>query len=119
MKPAQMKDKIVAALEDIKGRDIIALDVRKLTDMTDYMVIASGSSNRQVKALAENVMDEMRKDGIRPMGSEGQAAADWILVDYGDVVVHVMLPEARDFYALERLWGGVPPLAPEQEQPGN
>jgi ribosome-associated protein len=104
MKPEQVKDKIVAALEDVKGRDIVVLDVRKLTGMTDYMVIASGSSNRQVKALAENVQDELRGQDVRPMGTEGEDAAEWILVDYGDVVVHVMLPEARTFYDLERLW---------------
>lgn len=104
MRPEQVKDKIVAALEDVKGRDIVALDVRKLTGMTDYMVIASGASNRQVKALAENVQDELRDQGLRPMGTEGETAAEWILVDYGDVVVHVMLPEARTFYDLERLW---------------
>ena len=104
MNPDQLKDKIIAALEDVKGSQIVALDVRKLTGMTDYMVIASGSSNRQVKALAENVIDELRKDGMRPIGSEGETAADWILIDFADVVVHVMLPEARTFYDLERLW---------------
>lgn len=104
MKSEQQKDTIIAALEDVKGRQITALDVRQLTGMTDYMVIATGTSNRQVKALAENVMEAMRKRGLKPLGSEGEEAADWILVDYGDVVVHVMLPEARAFYDLERLW---------------
>lgn len=104
MNSDQLKDKIIAALEDVKGSQIMALDVRKLTGMTDYMVIASGSSNRQVKALAENVIDELRKEGLRPIGSEGETAADWILIDFADVVVHVMLPEARTFYDLERLW---------------
>ena len=114
MKSDQLKDKIIAALEDVKGRQIVALDVRELTDMTDYMVIASGTSNRQVKALAENVIDEMRKEDLRPIGSEGEAGADWILVDYADVVVHIMLPEARDFYDLERLWSDGGMQAPEQ-----
>ena len=114
MKPDQLKNKVIAALEDVKGRDIIALDVRKLTGMTDYMVIASGTSNRQVKALADNVLEEMRKLDVRPMGSEGEAAAEWILVDYGDVVVHVNLPEARAFYDLERLWSDRSAPAPEQ-----
>ena len=114
MKSDQLKDKIIAALEDVKGRQIVALDVRELTDMTDYMVIASGTSNRQVKALAENVIDEMRKEDPRPIGSEGEAGADWILVDYADVVVHIMLPEARDFYDLESLWSDGGMQAPEQ-----
>jgi ribosome-associated protein len=114
MKSVQLKDKIIAALEDVKGRQIVALDVRELTDMTDYMVIASGSSNRQVKALAENVIDEMRQQGLRPIGSEGEAAADWILLDFADVVVHIMLPEARTFYDLERLWSDGGMQAPEQ-----
>jgi ribosome-associated protein len=114
MKPEQVKDKIVAALEDVKGHDIVVLDVRKLTGITDYMVIASGASNRQVKALAENVQDELRKHRVRPIGTEGEAAAEWILVDYGDVVVHVMLPEAREFYDLERLWSDRAAAAMEQ-----
>lgn len=114
MKSDQLKDKIVAALEDVKGRQIVALDVRELTDMTDYMVIASGTSNRQVKALAENVIAEMRKEDLKPIGSEGDAEADWILVDYADVVVHIMLPEARAFYELERLWSDGAMRAPEQ-----
>ncbi len=104
MKSDQLKDKIIAALEDVKGRQITALDVRKLTGMTDFMVIATGTSNRQVKALAGNVMDELRKEGLRPLGTEGEPAAEWILVDFGDVVVHVMLPETRAFYDLEGLW---------------
>ena len=114
MKSDQLKDKIIAALEDVKGRQIVALDVRELTDMTDYMVIASGSSNRQVKALAENVIDEMRQLGLRAIGSEGDEAADWILVDYADVVVHIMLPEARTFYDLESLWSDGGMQVPEQ-----
>jgi ribosome-associated protein len=85
--------------------------------MTDFMVIASGSSNRQVKALADNVMEKLRQLGLRPMGVEGDTAAEWILVDYADVVVHVMLPEARAFYDLERLWSDGTQLAPEY--PGN
>lgn len=114
MKPEQLKDKVVDALDDIKGRDITVLDVRHLTGMTDYMVIATGTSNRQVKALADNVTETLRKDGLRPMGSEGISAAEWILVDYGDVVVHTMLPEARAFYDLERLWSGEEQADPER-----
>ena len=104
MKSNKLEKLVLSALEDLKGNQLISLDVRKLTDVMDYMVIASGSSNRHVKALAENVTDEAKRQGIRPLGVEGQTAAEWVLVDFGDVVVHVMLPATRDFYDLERLW---------------
>ena len=104
MESMKLKLLVLAALEDLKGRQVISLDVRQLTDVMDYMVIASGSSNRHVKALAENVTDEAKRRGIPPLGVEGQTAAEWVLVDLGDVVVHVMLPATRDFYDLERLW---------------
>ena len=104
MKSNKLEKLVLAALEDLKGNQLISLDVRKLTDVMDYMVIASGNSNRHVKALAENVTDEAKRQGIRPLGVEGQTAAEWVLVDFGDVVVHVMLPATRDFYDLERLW---------------
>lgn len=109
MKPEKLKDAIVEALEDVKARNVIALDVRKHTGMTDFMVIATGTSDRHVKALASNVQDELRKQDVRPIGLEGEDTREWVLVDFGDVVLHVMLPEARAFYDLERLWsdGGV------------
>jgi ribosome-associated protein len=117
MKPDQLKQAVVTALEDVKGRHIVALDVRELTGMTDYMVVATGTSNRHVKALAENVSDELRKQGLRPIGTEGDDVAEWVLVDYGDVVVHVMLAEARAFYDLERLWSDGKMVAPEHPEP--
>jgi ribosome-associated protein len=117
MKPDQLKQAVVTALEDVKGRHIVALDVRELTGMTDYMVVATGTSNRHVKALAENVSDELRKQGLRPIGTEGDDVAEWVLVDYGDVVVHVMLAEARAFYDLERLWSDGEMVAPEHPEP--
>jgi ribosome-associated protein len=104
MKAEAIKDAVIAALENLKGKDIAVLDVRKLTGITDYMVICSGTSNRHVKALAENVEIELKKNGHPPMGTEGIQVSDWALVDLGDVVVHVMTSESRAFYDLERLW---------------
>jgi ribosome-associated protein len=104
MQSEQLKQAIVAALDDLKGNNIVSLDVRELTDVMDYLVIASGTSNRHVKSLAGNVTDELKKQGVRPLGVEGENGSEWVLVDYGDVVVHVMLPATRDFYDLERLW---------------
>jgi ribosome-associated protein len=95
---------IVAALDDMKAVNTVTLDVSGLTDVMDYMVIASGTSNRHVKSLASHVSVEAKKQGIAPMGMEGEDAGEWVLVDFGDVVLHVMLPATRDFYDLERLW---------------
>ena len=96
----------VDALEDLKGEDIVVLDVRKLTDITDYMIVASGRSGRQVIALAENLVQRAKRSHAPPMGVEGLDVGEWVLVDLRDVVVHVMQPEIRDFYQLEKLWGG-------------
>ena len=100
----QLKKLVLDALADVKGRDIVAIDVRGVSGVTDYMVVCSGTSNRHVKSLADNTWVEAKKKGIVPIGMEGQDTGDWVLVDFGDVVVHVMLPEARLFYDLERLW---------------
>lgn len=99
----------VEALEDAKGQEIVVLDVSKLTDLMDAMVVASGSSTRQVAALVDRLLEWCRAAGIRPLGIEGLDAAQWVLVDLGDVVVHVMLPETRAFYELEKLWSVRPP----------
>jgi len=95
---------VLTALDDMKGVDVRVIDVRDLTSITDRMVIVSGTSTRHVKALAENVALQAKQHGYKPLGIEGENAAEWVLVDLADVVVHVMLPEIRDFYALEKLW---------------
>ncbi|MES0872997.1 ribosome silencing factor [Sinimarinibacterium thermocellulolyticum] len=94
----------IGALEDLKGQDIKLLDVRKLTTVADTMLICTGTSNRHVASLAENVVDASKKAGFRPMGIEGKEAGEWVLVDLGDVIVHVMQPQVRAHYQLEKLW---------------
>ena len=95
---------ILDALDEAKAEDIRHLDVRKLTDITDFMVIASGTSHRHVHAMAERIRDTARQKRLRPIGIEGDAENEWILMDYSHVVVHLMMPQAREFYSLERLW---------------
>ncbi len=104
MEADTLKQLIVDALDDLKAVNTVTLDVTGLTDVMDYLVISSGTSNRHVKSLASNVSMEAKKQGMRPMGVEGDDAGEWVLVDFGDVVVHVMLPATRDLYDLERLW---------------
>jgi len=99
-----MKKAVVAALEDIKGRDIVVLNVKKLTSMTDYMIIASGESTRQVNALARNVVEKLKERGAEVIGVEGEATSEWVLVDLGNIIVHVMHPAVREHYNLEELW---------------
>jgi ribosome-associated protein len=105
MQTETMRDEIHGALSDAKGQDIRILDVRGITDFTDYMIVATGTSSRHVQTLADKVCDHMRNLGVRPVGREGEAVGDWVLIDFGDVVVHVMRPQVRDFYNLEKLWG--------------
>jgi ribosome-associated protein len=100
----------VSALEDIKARDISVLDVRKLTSLFDTVIVASAESARQTKALARHVQDKVRELGGHVIGVEGEDSGEWVLVDLGDVVVHVMQPAVRDYYNLEELWGGRRPL---------
>jgi ribosome-associated protein len=104
MQAEALKRLVVEALDDLKAVNVVSLDVTALTDVMDFLVIASGTSNRHVRSLADNVCLEAKKQGMRPLGVEGERAAEWVLVDFGDVVVHVMLPATRDFYDLERLW---------------
>jgi ribosome-associated protein len=104
MKSATLAEIVVAALEELKAANIHLLDVRALTTIADYMIVASGRSARQVRALAEHVDEVVRRHGIRPLGTEGLAGAEWVLIDLGDVIVHAMQPATRDFYQLEKLW---------------
>lgn len=101
---AQMCEVALAALADAKGEQVRLLDVRKLTDIADYMIVASGASNRHVKTLAERVVEKMRGAGWRHLGIEGVDTSDWVLVDFVDIVVHVMRAPTREYYRLESLW---------------
>jgi ribosome-associated protein len=102
--PETLRDLIAVSLDDGKANDIRVLDVREMTSITDYMVVASGRSSRQVKALKERVLDTARVHDVRPIGVEGENAGEWVLIDFGDVVVHAMQQETRDFFQLEKLW---------------
>ncbi len=95
---------IIDALENLKGKNIVTLDVRELSDVMDTLIIASGTSSRHSRSLAENLVDETKKAGFRALGIEGLDSGDWVLVDFGDTVVHVMQQETRDYYELEKLW---------------
>jgi len=106
----KLQTAVITALEDAKAQDIVSLDVRKMTDVADYMIVASGTSTRHVASMADKVADKLRTLGRKPLGIEGQDIGEWVLIDYGDVVVHLMRPQTRDFYNLEKLWS-VPPLA--------
>ena len=101
-----LQDVVLDALADMKAVDVKALDVRGLTDITDTMVVASGTSDRHVKSIADRVVQRCKEAGFRPFGIEGERDGDWVLVDLHDVVLHVMLPRIREFYALEKLWEG-------------
>ncbi len=103
-----LRNLIVDALEDRKGRDVVTLDVTGLSDVTDYMIVVSGTSNRHVKALVDQVVEATTAAGVKPLGVEGRETNEWVLVDVGDALVHVMQSEARSFYDLERLWSELP-----------
>lgn len=104
MTPTQLQQLVIEALEDLKAIDIVTLDVRGLTSITDYMVICSGSSNRHVNALADSVIEKSKEHNIAPLGIEGKELGEWALLDLNDVIVHIMQPKVREFYALEKLW---------------
>jgi ribosome-associated protein len=104
MNSEELSDLVVDALEDIKALDIIKLDVRDMTTVTDWMIVASGTSSRHVQALVDNVAQCAKAAGHRPLGVEGESGGEWVLLDLQDALVHVMLPKVRDFYNLEKLW---------------
>lgn len=99
------KKLVISALEDIKAHDIVAIDVRKVTAMFDWIVVASADSARQTKALSRHIRDALRESGAAIIGTEGEDSGDWVLVDAGDIVAHVMQPAVREYYNLEELWG--------------
>jgi len=108
MNSEELRDLIVDALEEVKGLDIIKLDVRDMTSVTDWMIVASGTSSRHVQALVDNVAQKAKAAGHRPMGVEGESGGEWVLLDLQDALVHVMLPKVREFYNLEKLWSITP-----------
>lgn len=114
MKPEDIRDLAITALEDLKGSDIVSMDVRPITSIADYMIICTGRSTRHVKALAEGVATEAKEKNVSFVRTEGDRESEWILVDLGDVVVHVMLPATRSFYSLEDLWEPVKELRDNQ-----
>jgi iojap-like ribosome-associated protein len=101
---AELRKTVIAALEELKAKDVREIDVRGKTSIADLLVIASGTSARHVKSIADEVVKFAKKAGVMPLGVEGEQEAEWVLVDLGDVIVHVMLPRIREFYGLERLW---------------
>ena len=106
-KPARtspLLDTVTAALDELKAVNVKVLDVRGLTDIADTLIIASGNSDRHVRSIADNVVQQVKKAGFRPLGHEGKRDGEWVLVDLQDIVVHVMLPRVREFYGLESLW---------------
>jgi ribosome-associated protein len=108
MNSEQLSNLIVNALEEVKAKDIVKLDVHRMTTVTDYMIVASGTSHRHVRALADAVAEAAREAGHRPAGIEGEDGSEWVLVDLQDTLVHVMLPRVREFYNLEKLWSLTP-----------
>ena len=104
MNTDELENTVQTALEEIKAVDVKVLDVRDSSSITDLMIIATGNSTRHVKSIADSVMETVKKKGCKVLGVEGDKACDWVLVDMGDVVLHVMLADVREFYALEKLW---------------
>ena len=107
MNSSDLQQLAFKAVDEMKGADIVVLDVADRTSVTDWMIVVTGTSARHVKSLANEVIEKSKEAGVRPLGTEGETDGNWILVDLGDVIVHVMTRESRDFYALEKLWGMV------------
>ena len=108
MNSEELSNLAIEALEEIKGLDIVRLDVRNMTTVTDWMIVASGTSSRHVQALVDNVAEKAKAAGHRPSGVEGESGGEWVLLDLQDALVHVMLPKVREFYNLEKLWSITP-----------
>ena len=108
MTPDALRELVLDTLEDLKGRDLVTLPVTHLTDITDYMILVSGTSNRHVKSLVDRLVEAAKAAGNPPRGVEGRETNEWVLVDLGDVLVHVMQADTRKFYDLERLWQEIP-----------
>lgn len=104
----EQKDIIVAAISELKAIDTIELHVAPLTSVTDYFIICTGSSNRHVKSIADNLIKQAKEHKLQIIGTEGMESGDWVLVDLGDIVAHIMLPETRERYQLEKLWSQIP-----------
>jgi ribosome-associated protein len=105
MQSDKLCDLVEDAVDELKGVDIVTIDVREATDVMDYMIVASGTSNRHVKSITDHVRERCRDEGVKPYGVEGMDTGEWVLIDFSDVIVHVMLPAMREFYDLEGLWG--------------
>ena len=100
----ELQTTVINSLEDHKAKNVHVIDVRDRTSITDCMIICTGNTKRHVIALAENIITDSKKNGIQPFGIEGKDVGEWVLVDLGDVIVHIMLPETREFYSLEKIW---------------
>lgn len=114
MQASELTNLVQDAIDDMKGRDVTTLDVTELTDITDTMLIVTGTSNRHVKSLVDEVVTQVKQSGRQPLGVEGADTGEWVLIDLGDVIVHVMKAESRDYYDLERLWTAPSQAATEE-----
>ena len=117
MENQQLLQLVENALAELKAKDLVVIDVREQTSVTDYMVVASGTSNRQVVALSNNLVEKAKEAGVQPLGVEGKEGGEWVLVDLGSVVVHIMQPATREFYDLERLWQSAESRRAQLQQP--
>lgn len=117
-RPSALERLVLTALEDVKAVNVRRMDVRGLTDIADSMIVASGTSDRHVRAIADHVLEKAREINLRPLGVEGEREGEWVLVDLQDVLVHVMLPRVREFYAIEELWETPAAPAPVRRRQG-
>jgi len=104
MNPEQVKEQVIEAVEDMKAVDVRVLEIGDISDFADFMIVVSGTSDTHVKAIARSASDSLRKSGVKPLNEDGADLGEWVLVDFGDVVLHVMRAEVREYYDLERLW---------------